>query len=1230
MPHDELRLAPALLAALVLAPAHRAQNEIHVFEGIQGENLGTDVVSLGDVDGDGVADLALGVPKAVTPVGSGVVRIYSGSDGSFLRELDNLGFTAFGSALCAPGDIDGDGAADVGVGAPGVTPASTGWATLFSGATGQQLYAWPGSAAADQLGASAAAPGDVDGDGVPDVAFGAPQGGNIFAPTAGYVRVFSGATGAVLQDLHGDPGRVQFGLAVGAAGDFDADAVPDFVVGGEQSLDSFSIQLLRVLSGFDGSELAAVSGMNPYYDPEEFFGRDCSGVGDLDLDGAPEVAFGDPVQDAVHVIRGLTGTPLYTIQSPGDHVLGWSLAALGDLSGDGVSDLALGTCTHVRFHSGADGSFLSHIRIPEPSACLGYSVAGATDLDGDLLPDVLVGEIFITGASLNRAYVFSSVPVVRYVPSDFATIQAAIDASQDGDAVVVEPGTYPGAIDFGGTAVHVLSEKGPYLTVLEPDPGAQGGSLVTFAGGEGPDSILEGFTVRGGVAAQGAGVFCASSSPTIRDCRLVGNVAGTAGGALACAGANPSVEDCSFLENEAPEGGAVHLSGSSPAFVNCELLSNGSTGSGAAVFSDAGSTPSFDSCSFTANEAGPSSGAIHGEGAGSLTSCIVWGNAPGSFAGAGSASVSYSDVEDGFPGPGNLDADPLFVDPGSALLPLLPGSPCIDAGDPTAPLDPDGSPADMGSRLRGLHVVPIHAPTIQEAVDGAADGDVVYLLAGSYEEEVSLINRHGLALVGEDRFATVLTGPLEGEALRLHTSTGILVLDLSFRGFSEPFRRGISAFYSRFTTRRCTFIGHRTSTFGAAIVAVGNPEVVVEDCHFEKNVAHNTARGGGLYTDTSTVTLRDTVFLENRAGSGGGALYPNSGDLEVKRCLFAKNSATLTGGGAIRLSGTAVASVRSSTFTDNTAAGGPGGALLHESGSISFEDCILWNDAPDEFGGSGSPLATYSDVQGGWPGVGNFDQDPLFALPAAGDYRLLASSPCIDAGNPAGPPDPDGSTADVGAFPFAPLGPPSIEAVSPPAVEAVVLGPSPVTLTGLELHLASAVTVDGQPLPAQEFLASYDPLSGASSLELEMPLVSRLGPVDVQVTSPFGTDATSIQVVPPAAPVLELESGEVSIAQGVDVTAGASPGDLVFFGFSPILSPTVVPGLFSVDIGGGLNGILLVATPTVPAQAWTQVHVDATGFTLGGTAWFQAAVFEVQTLAFPLVSTNVVSGTVVP
>ena len=84
------------------------------------------------------------------------------------------------------------------------------------------------------------------------------------------------------------------------------------------------------------------------------------------------------------------------------------------------------------------------------------------------------------------------------------------------------------------------------------------------------------------------------------------------------------------------------------------------------------------------------------------------------------------------------------------------------------------------------------------------------------------------------------------------------------------------------------------------------------------------------------------------------------------------------------------------------------------------------------------------------------------------------------------------------------------------------------------------------------------------------------------------------------------------------------------FGFSPILSPTVVPGLFSVDIGGGLNGILLVATPTVPAQAWTQVHVDATGFTLGGTAWFQAAVFEVQTLAFPLVSTNVVSGTVVP
>jgi len=116
---------------------------------------------------------------------------------------------------------------------------------------------------------------------------------------------------------------------------------------------------------------------------------------------------------------------------------------------------------------------------------------------------------------------------VIYVPSQQPTIQAGINAANDGDTVLVSPGTYVQSIDFNGKNIVVASlflttGEVTYISGTVID-GNQSGSVVTFATSEGSDTVLEGFTITNGLAASGGGVYCSSSSPTIRNCTIVVN-----------------------------------------------------------------------------------------------------------------------------------------------------------------------------------------------------------------------------------------------------------------------------------------------------------------------------------------------------------------------------------------------------------------------------------------------------------------------------------------------------------------------------------------------------------------------------------------------------------------------------------------------------------------------------------------------------------------------------------
>jgi hypothetical protein len=190
--------------------------------------LGSSVGSAGDVDGDGFDDIIAGAPDSEAGgAGAGLARVYSVRTGAALHTfLGDSASDALGSAVAGVGDVDRDGFDDVAVSAPfddaAGNDAGTVW--VFSGFDGSVLRALRGEAA-NQLGSSVAGPGDVDGDGFPDIWAGAPHAGG-----TGNARLYSGRDGSLIYSVDGAPGSA-FGISVGAAGDVDGDGFPDLIAG---------------------------------------------------------------------------------------------------------------------------------------------------------------------------------------------------------------------------------------------------------------------------------------------------------------------------------------------------------------------------------------------------------------------------------------------------------------------------------------------------------------------------------------------------------------------------------------------------------------------------------------------------------------------------------------------------------------------------------------------------------------------------------------------------------------------------------------------------------------------------------------------------------------------------------------------------------------------------------------------------------------------------------------
>ncbi|RMH01725.1 MAG: hypothetical protein D6702_10610 [Planctomycetota bacterium] len=355
--------------------------------------LGSAVAGVGDLDNDGVPDLLIGAPE--TDVGglidAGSAAVLSGATGGLIFRFDGgAANDRFGNAVADAGDVDGDGLDDLLVGAWWADPGGislAGSAYVFSGATGSLIHRFDGSALGDALGGSVAGIGDLDGDGFDDVAVGAHNASPGGLAGAGSIFVFSGATGSLLRRFDGTTAGDWLGTSVAAAGDIDGDGVPD-VLGGAENASPGGIYKggsAYVWSGASGQVLYQFDGDLA----NSFLGSAVAGVGDADLDGVPDVAVGAD---------------------------GYPFAAQADAG-------------LVRVFSGADGSLLHESGGALAGDRYGTAVCGGRDLDGDGLPEIVIGADQADPGGLTDA---GRVEVLGFFPGLFssqATVSAAAGAN---------------------------------------------------------------------------------------------------------------------------------------------------------------------------------------------------------------------------------------------------------------------------------------------------------------------------------------------------------------------------------------------------------------------------------------------------------------------------------------------------------------------------------------------------------------------------------------------------------------------------------------------------------------------------------------------------------------------------------------------------------------------------------------------------------------------------------
>ncbi|MHC4575712.1 MAG: right-handed parallel beta-helix repeat-containing protein, partial [Planctomycetota bacterium] len=233
----------------------------------------------------------------------------------------------------------------------------------------------------------------------------------------------------------------------------------------------------------------------------------------------------------------------------------------------------------------------------------------------------------------------------------------------------------------------------------------RGGGIISYYS---DDTAIRNCIVAGNSSHSfGGGIDNFSSSPIVQNCTITENsLSHYNGGGINNYSGSPTIINCTITNNSVSGtgstsgGGGIHNWRSSPSIKNCIISGNWTLGRGGGIYNRDNASSNTDNCTISDNSANNYGGGIHNDSSSSssVRNCIVWANQPSQVYGA--TTVTYSDIEEGYTGVGNMNMDPVFVDD----YHVSSNSPCINGGDPNYSAEPNERDIDSEPRVVGAQI----------------------------------------------------------------------------------------------------------------------------------------------------------------------------------------------------------------------------------------------------------------------------------------------------------------------------------------------------------------------------------------------------------------------------------------------------------------------------------------------------------------------------------------------